>query len=154
MLETAVVSTPLSVLALGSSRVELRRAAAEDLPALVGLLAADSLGRARENAAGGETLAPYRDAFRAINADPAQLLVVAAAGQDVVGTMQLSFIPGLARRGALRAQIEAGAGTRGLPQSGPRGRDVPVGDRGGAGPRVRPGAADHRQDPRRRPPLL
>lgn len=107
MLDTAVVSTLLSVLALGSSRVKLRRAGAEDLPALVGLLAADSLGRTRENAAGGETPAPYRDAFRAINADPAQLLVVAAAGQDVVGTMQLSFIPGLARRGALRAQIEA-----------------------------------------------
>ncbi len=37
-------------------------------------------------------------------------------GEDVVGTMQLSFLPGLSRRGALRAQIEAvriGAGHRG-----------------------------------------
>ena len=35
------------------------------------------------------------------------LLVVAQSGTDIVATMQLSFLPGLARRGALRAQIEA-----------------------------------------------
>jgi GNAT superfamily N-acetyltransferase len=34
-------------------------------------------------------------------------LVVAAEGGMPVGTLQLSFIPGLARQGALRAQIEA-----------------------------------------------
>lgn len=50
---------------------------------------------------------PYREAFDDIDGDPRQLLVVAVAGDDVVGTMQLSFIPGLSRRGALRAQIEA-----------------------------------------------
>ena len=33
--------------------------------------------------------------------------MVAQAGPQLVATMQLSFIPGLARRGALRAQIEA-----------------------------------------------
>jgi GNAT superfamily N-acetyltransferase len=33
--------------------------------------------------------------------------VVAEDQEEVVGTMQLSFIPGLSRRGALRAQIEA-----------------------------------------------
>lgn len=86
--------------------MELRRAVEQDLPALVELLADDPLGRARETIA-EEDLQPYRDAFRAIAADPGQLLVVAAAGSDVVGTLQLSFIPGLSRRGALRAQIEA-----------------------------------------------
>ena len=35
------------------------------------------------------------------------MLVVAEAEHDVVATMQLSFLPGLARRGALRAQLEA-----------------------------------------------
>ena len=39
--------------------------------------------------------------------DPAHLLVVVTEGADVLATMQLSFLPGLARRGALRAQIEA-----------------------------------------------
>ena len=36
------------------------------------------------------------------------LLVAAVAGDTVVGTLQLSFLPGLSRRGALRAQIEGG----------------------------------------------
>jgi GNAT superfamily N-acetyltransferase len=88
-----------------SAVVELRRATHEDLPALVALLAADPLGRSRE--ADGEDLAPYRRAFEAIDADPAHLLVVATDAGRVVGTMQLTFLPGLARRGALRAQIEA-----------------------------------------------
>ena len=37
----------------------------------------------------------------------ARLLVVAEAERGIVATLQLSFLPGLARRGALRAQIEA-----------------------------------------------
>ena len=53
------------------------------------------------------SLEAYQRAFRDIDADPAHLLVVAQAGEDIVGTFQLSFLPGLARRGALRAQIEA-----------------------------------------------
>ena len=52
-------------------------------------------------------LAAYQAAFAAIDRDPAHLLIVAQSGPDLVGTMQLSFLPGLARRGALRAQIEA-----------------------------------------------
>ncbi len=86
----------------GTFRV--RRAVAEDVSTIVALIAADQIGRERD---GGE-LAPYLDAFAAIDADPAQLLVVVTdpAG-TVVGTLQLTVIPGLARRGALRAQIEA-----------------------------------------------
>ena len=45
-----------------------------------------------------QDLAAYQRAFRAIDADPAHLLVVAQAGRQLVATMQLSFIPGLARR--------------------------------------------------------
>ncbi len=101
------MSTPLSVLALASAVVELRRATPQDLDAILGLLADDPLGRARDGVRGVEDLMPYRRAFALIDADPAQLLVVAIGDDEVVGTMQLSFIPGLARRGALRAQIEA-----------------------------------------------
>src|SRR5699024_9864733 len=43
----------------------------------------------------------------AIDGDPAQLLVVLDDGGRVVGTMQLSFIPGLSRSGATRCQVEA-----------------------------------------------
>ena len=83
-----------------------RRATPPDLPAIVRLLAEDELGQRRE-----EARLPldhvYEQAFRAIDADPNQLLAVAVEGGEVVGTLQLSFIPGLARKGAWRGQIEA-----------------------------------------------
>ena len=97
----------LATLDLGPSAVVLRRALAADVPAIVDLIAADQLGATRDGAQTAEDLAAYQRAFRAIDDDPAQLLVVAEAEQAVVATMQLTFIPGLARRGALRAQIEA-----------------------------------------------
>lgn len=97
----------LATLDLGASPVVLRRAIAADLPAIVALLAADQLGATRDGAATADDLIPYQRAFAALDRDPAHLLVVAPAGADIVATMQLSFIPGLARRGSLRAQIEA-----------------------------------------------
>jgi GNAT superfamily N-acetyltransferase len=92
---------------LDGSPVVLRRAEARDVPAIVDLLAADQLGATRDGVRTAEDLAAYQGAFGDIDADPAQLLVVAQAGPQLVATLQLSFIPGLARRGALRAQIEA-----------------------------------------------
>lgn len=91
--ETVGVSTLLSTLVLASSVVELRRATLEDLGAIVRLLADDPLGQAREEPGVGADLQPYRRAFELIDADPAQLLVVATGGDEVVGTMQLSLSP-------------------------------------------------------------
>jgi GNAT superfamily N-acetyltransferase len=99
--------TDLATLELGTSTVVLRRAEAGDIPAIVALLAADQLGATRDGVYTAADLAAYQQAFRAIDADPAHLLVVAQDGPQLVATLQLSFIPGLARRGALRAQIEA-----------------------------------------------
>jgi 8-oxo-dGTP pyrophosphatase MutT (NUDIX family)/ribosomal protein S18 acetylase RimI-like enzyme len=84
--------------------VSVRRATRNDVPAIVALLADDRLGAAREDAA---DLSGYLAAFERIDADPAHLLVVADDGREVVGTLQLTVIPGLSRRGALRAQVEA-----------------------------------------------
>jgi GNAT superfamily N-acetyltransferase len=71
--------------------------------AIVALIAADQIGATRD----GGDVAPYERAFETIDADPAQLLVVVTdERQALAGTLQLTFIPGLARRGALRAQIE------------------------------------------------
>jgi GNAT superfamily N-acetyltransferase len=98
----AVAPKPLAV--LDSSGVTLRRATADDVAAIVGLIADDQLGATRDDPG---DLAAYLRAFAAIDADPAQLLVVLEDGGAVVGTMQLSFIPGLSRRGATRAQVEA-----------------------------------------------
>lgn len=82
----------------------LRRAAKADLPAILGLLADDQLGGSRENPG---DLAPYEAAFDAIDADPAHLLVVGELGGVVVATFQLSYLPGLSRKGSWRSQIEA-----------------------------------------------
>lgn len=97
----------LATLNLGSLRAVLRRAETGDLPAIVALLAADQLGVTRDGVETAADLTAYRQAFDAISRDPAHILVVAQSGRDIAATMQLSFLPGLARRGALRAQIEA-----------------------------------------------
>ena len=85
----------------------LRRACAEDVAAIVGLLADDQL-RSSEESTSAEGLAPYLAAFSAIDESPDQLLVVVddPAGR-VVATQQLTVLPGLARSGATRLQIEA-----------------------------------------------
>lgn len=107
---------PLAHLDRAEERYIIRRAVAGDVAAIVELIAADQIGKNRE----GGDVAPYMQAFATIDADPAQLLVVVAdAAGAVVGTLQLSFIPGLARRGALRAQIEAVRVVQGL-----RGRGI------------------------------
>jgi ribosomal protein S18 acetylase RimI-like enzyme len=95
------VTLPVRI-ATGAGSVQLRRAEAADVPAIVALLADDALGRHRED----PDLTPYQRAFTQVDADPAHLLVVAVAGDEVVGTLQLSILPGLSRRGALRAQLE------------------------------------------------
>ncbi|MGL4743363.1 MAG: GNAT family N-acetyltransferase [Dermatophilaceae bacterium] len=87
--------------------VALREAIESDVPTIVRLLAADQLGAARDGVTGGDDLQRYLGAFHAIDTDPAHLLMVVEADGELVATMQLSFLPGLARRGALRAQIEA-----------------------------------------------
>lgn len=87
-------------------RFIVRRAARADVPALVRLLADDELGATREAAT--EPLAEgYYAAFAAIERDGCNDLVVAEAGGEVIGTLQLTFIPYLTYRGGTRAQIEA-----------------------------------------------
>lgn len=86
--------------------IVFRRARREDLPAIVALLADDGLGRGRERV--GDPVDPaYAAAFEAVNADPNQLQAVAEHAGAVVGSLQLSFIPGLSRLGQWRGQIEA-----------------------------------------------
>ncbi|KJC60827.1 GNAT family acetyltransferase [Bradyrhizobium sp. LTSPM299] len=88
------------------THIAFRRAQPADLPAIVALLANDILGQGREDAS--SPLNPnYVDAFQAILADPNQLQMVATSGDEVIGALQLTFIPGLARKGAWRGQIEA-----------------------------------------------
>jgi GNAT superfamily N-acetyltransferase len=85
--------------------VHFRRAAATDVPAIIALLGDDVLGKEREDL-GTPLNSSYIEAFDAIEADPNQLLAVATVDDAVVGTLQLTFIPGLTRTGAWRGQIE------------------------------------------------
>jgi GNAT superfamily N-acetyltransferase len=82
-----------------------REATAADLSRLVEMLADDPLGAVRERF---EDPLPgaYRDAFDAIDADPANELVVAERGGVVVGFLQLTVIPNLTYVGRSRVLIE------------------------------------------------
>ncbi|MDH6232518.1 GNAT superfamily N-acetyltransferase [Mesorhizobium soli] len=88
------------------TQISFRRARETDLPSIVAMLADDELGRQREDTS--HPLAEcYRSAFNALDADPNQFLAVVTEDAVVVGTLQLTFIPGLSRKGAWRGQIEA-----------------------------------------------
>ena len=83
----------------------VRRAQRVDLPRLLELLADDELGKNREGV--GSDDPAYIRAFDAIDRDPNQSLLLAELDGRVVGMLQVTFIPGLSRRGAWRANIEA-----------------------------------------------
>lgn len=90
----------------------LREARREDVPEIVALLADDAIGASREGPADDA----YYAAFELIAADPGNRLLVAEAAGRIVGTLQLTIIPGLSRHGTLRGQIEGvrvGADQRG-----------------------------------------
>ncbi|MET7938781.1 GNAT family N-acetyltransferase [Streptomyces sp. NPDC005302] len=83
--------------------LEIRAAVAGDVPAVVAMLADDPLGARRESP---DDLTPYLRALERLSADPNQHLVVAVREGRVVGTLQLTVIPGLSRKGATRSVIE------------------------------------------------
>lgn len=87
--------------------MKFRKANREDLEDIVALLAADVLGSTRE-----QFVLPlpesYIKAFENIDKDVNQeLIVVENTDQEIIGTLQLSFIPYLTYQGGIRAQIEA-----------------------------------------------
>lgn len=83
-----------------------RRATLADVPLIVAMLADDDLGKTREDTS--VPLAPaYVTAFETIDRNPEQLLAVAELDGEVVGTLQITFLPGLSHKGAWRGQIEA-----------------------------------------------
>ncbi|MEU1276700.1 GNAT family N-acetyltransferase [Streptomyces sp. NPDC005799] len=84
--------------------LEIRAATAADVPVIVAMLADDPLGAQRETP---DDLAPYLTAWQRLAADPNQHLVVAVREGRVIGTLQLTIIPGLSRRGSVRSIIEA-----------------------------------------------
>jgi GNAT superfamily N-acetyltransferase len=89
----------------GMGSVTFRRAAQDDLPRIVALLADDPIGRSRESP-GLPLDTRYCDAFAAIERDPNHVLEVADRRGHLIGVLQLSLIPGLSLHGMWRGQIE------------------------------------------------
>ncbi|MFJ7288750.1 GNAT family N-acetyltransferase [Curtobacterium sp. NPDC098951] len=91
-----------------SGPVTVRDATPDDLDALVALLSDDPVSAARGDVAAPEDAPLYAAALRAIVEDPSNALLVVTDAQDVVvGTLQLTRIPGMARRGSARLLVEA-----------------------------------------------
>ena len=80
----------------------IHEATEADIDAIARLLADDGLGRGRETP--GDPV--YRQAFRAMSAQPGNVYLVAEEGGAVIGCLQFTVIHGLSRKGASRAQIE------------------------------------------------
>ena len=87
------------------TRVQFRKARTDDIEVIVEMLADDPLGAKREHF---QSPLPqsYYDAFTAIDRDPHNELIVATVESQIVGVLQLTFIPYLTYQGGWRALIE------------------------------------------------
>ncbi len=86
--------------------IRFRAAKAGDLPAIIALIADDGLGRGRDDAS-LPLDSSYVRAFDAMSRDANQVMLVAELNEAVVGYLQITFIPGLSRKGVWRGLIES-----------------------------------------------
>jgi GNAT superfamily N-acetyltransferase len=87
-------------------KVEMRPAKSADLLSIVRLLADDFLGQQREDLS--EPINEnYIKAFREIEADPNNELIVAELDSKVIGTLQLIVTPSLSYQGSKRSIVES-----------------------------------------------
>jgi ribosomal protein S18 acetylase RimI-like enzyme len=101
----AVARSEVAVSERTSAGITVREGTSDDLMDVVALLADDPLGASRERP--GERLDPaYAAAFEMMRAQAGNVLLVAELDGAVVGCLQLVVIPGLARAGMTRGQIE------------------------------------------------
>ncbi|RII42091.1 GNAT family N-acetyltransferase [Galactobacter valiniphilus] len=95
-------------LASRAGTLRLEAAVPGDLDALMALLADDAVSASRGDVAAEGDRERYAAALAAIQADPSNVLLLARDGGGVaVATMQLTVIPGMARRGSTRLLVEA-----------------------------------------------
>lgn len=87
-----------------ANKLSFREAQQDDLPTIAELLSDDALGTKRD---GMHLLPRYTAALEAIKAQVGNSVIVAVLGDEIVGILQLTMIPGLSRGGMLRAQIES-----------------------------------------------
>ncbi|WP_417428315.1 GNAT family N-acetyltransferase [Kiloniella sp.] len=88
------------------TNITFRQVQEDDLPVIISMLADDDLGSTREDAS-LPVNQKYRAAFEAIDKDQNQYLTVVEQANEIIGCLQLTFIPGLSRLGMWRGQIES-----------------------------------------------
>ncbi len=86
--------------------INFRKATHADIPNIVHLLSDDPLGATREQYT-NPLSTQYYTAFDKINSDKNNYLIVAELNNQIVGTLQLTFIQYLTCKGGKRALIEA-----------------------------------------------
>ena len=82
--------------------LRFRAAVEADIPAVAALLADDVLGAGREDVGAGV----YLDAFRAMEREPHNTLIVGEENGEIVAVYQFTLISGVSLKGTRRAQIE------------------------------------------------
>ncbi|KXO09162.1 transcriptional regulator [Moritella sp. JT01] len=85
--------------------LKYRSAKVNDLENLVSLLIEDPLGSQREDAS-IPLKRSYVDAFKAIDVDPNNELLIVEVDEQLVGMLQLTFIPYITHIGSWRCLIE------------------------------------------------
>lgn len=85
----------------------MRRAVPGDADAVIRLLSDDPISAARGDLASEADRPAYAAALVEILADPSNDLLVVELDGSVVGTLQLTSIPGMSRRGSRRLLVEA-----------------------------------------------
>lgn len=87
------------------TQLTFRNATRNDLEDIIAMLADDKLGKQREDFQ-LPLPQPYIDAFSTIDQDPHNELIVACLQDEIVGVLQLTYIPYLTYQGSWRALIE------------------------------------------------
>lgn len=86
----------------------IRHTKSSDLRSIVTLLTDDELGKTREllSLNDKEVAECYLNAYNAMLENSYQRLIVMEIGSEIVGVLELTFIPSLTRQGSLRANVE------------------------------------------------
>jgi GNAT superfamily N-acetyltransferase len=85
-------------------RLHHRRGTPDDLPFIVRQIVEDSVVPTGDDPTASDP--HYAAAFAVIDADPNQEIWIAELDGEPVGSFQLTYIPGLMRRGMWRGQVE------------------------------------------------
>lgn len=88
-------------------KISFRKAKKSDVFSIVKMLADDPLGSKREDFSDSLPEKYYRAFAQIVQDTNQELMVVENREQQIIGTLQLTFIPYLTYQGGVRAQIEA-----------------------------------------------